>query len=199
MNPQKIAKQIIALKRKDFELRSDLIKRGELFNGYNKEMEALHHRNARELEAIIDKIGYPTSEKVGEEASEAAWMIIQHSIGRPNFMRKGARLLAEAVEDNMADPKHLAYLTDRIAVYEGKPQRYGTQFDWDENGQMSPRSFDNLEQVNERRKKVGLNTLDEQIAIMRKQVEIENRMPPTNLEKRQQEYNEWRRRTGWMQ
>jgi len=49
------------------------------------------------LNDIIEKIGYPTVEKVGEEASEAAWLIIEHSIGQPNFMRKCAELLEKAV------------------------------------------------------------------------------------------------------
>ena len=45
------------------------------------------------------------------------------------------KLLEVAVSENKADPKNLAYLTDRVALFEGKPQLYGTQFDWDENGE----------------------------------------------------------------
>ncbi|MBK8081497.1 MAG: hypothetical protein IPK25_15205 [Saprospiraceae bacterium] len=43
-----------------------------------------------------------------------------------------------AVSEGKADAKSLAYLTDRIAVLEGKLQLYGTQYDWDNNGNMSP-------------------------------------------------------------
>jgi hypothetical protein len=31
-----------------------------------------------------------------------------------------------------------AMLEDRIRAFEGRPQRYGTQFDWDANGEPSP-------------------------------------------------------------
>ncbi len=147
MDIKSIAEKIIRLKKRDESLRSELIIKGSLSDGYDPEMEALHNSNAKELSQITETIGYPTSEKVGEKASAAAWLVIQHAIGQPDFMKKAARLLETAVNDQKADPIGLAYLTDRIAVFEGKPQRYGTQFDWDENGEMKPYQFDNLEKV----------------------------------------------------
>ncbi|MGH1364548.1 MAG: hypothetical protein ACRBF0_13390 [Calditrichia bacterium] len=69
MNPKVIAATIIRLSNEDEQLRSELIKTGELSNGYNERMEALHTRNAKELDQIIDTIGYPTIGNVGKEAS----------------------------------------------------------------------------------------------------------------------------------
>jgi hypothetical protein len=198
MNSESIATKIINLKRNDLQLREELIKNGKLFNGYDKAMEELHNRNAKELNDIIDKIGYPTIDKVGKEACEAAWLVIQHSIGQPHFMKKCVRLLENAVSENKADPKNLAYLIDRIAVLEGKMQLYGTQFDWNENGELSPNQIDDLAKVNQRRKSIGLNTLEEQTVIIRRQAENENQSPPTDLKKRKKEYDEWRRKTGWI-
>ncbi|SFD84922.1 DUF6624 domain-containing protein [Flavobacterium phragmitis] len=195
---QDIAQKIIELKNADFELREKLIQNGKLSEGYNPEMEKLHNKNAKELEVIISQIGYPSIDKVGEEASQSAWIIIQHAIAQPDFMRKCAKELEKAVNENKADPINLAYLTDRIAVFEGKPQLYGTQFDWDENGEMSPNSFDDLTKVNERRKQIGFNTLEEQIKIMRKRVKDENQLRPIDFEKRKLEMEEWRKKTGWI-
>ncbi|GHA78402.1 DUF6624 domain-containing protein [Pontibacter akesuensis] len=193
-----IAERIINLKNEDLALRDKLIKNGQLSEGYNEEMEKLHNSNAEILNEIINTIGYPTLDKVGKEASEAAWLVIQHSIGQPGFMRKCVKLLESAVSENKANPRSLAYLTDRIAVYEGRPQLYGTQFDWDENGELSPRPYDDLANVNQRRKSVGLNTLEEQTDIMRGQVKSENQAPPTDLENRKQKYDEWRKAAGWI-
>lgn len=198
MNNEDIARKIIELKNSDLELRNRLLKKGQLAKRYNKEMEKLHNRNAAELQHIIDDIGYPTIDKVGEEASDAAWLIIQHAISQPEFMRNCAESLKKAVDEDKADPKHLAYLVDRIAVFEGKPQLYGTQFDWDEHGEMSPNSFDDLAKVNHRRKSIGLNTLEEQIDIMRARVRNENQAPPTDIEERRMQYNHWRRTVGWI-
>lgn len=190
------AKEIVALKNADLAFRNKLIQQGKLEEGYNPEMEAIHNANAQALSEIIDTIGYPTVTKVGPEASEAAWLIIQHAISQPAFMRKCAELLAEAVRENEANPLNLAYLTDRIATFEGKPQLYGTQFDWDENGAMSPKPYD--DQADQRRKTIGLNTIAEQTTIMRQRVVEENQAPPMDIEKRSREYEAWRMRVGWV-
>ena len=128
MNYKSSAETIIVLSNADQVLRDRLVQNGQLGEGYHEEMEALHGRNAKLLNEIMDVIGYPTIDKVGEEASEAAWLIIQHSIGHPSFMKKCKDLLEKAVNENRANPRNLAYLTDRIAVFEGKPQLYDNQF-----------------------------------------------------------------------
>jgi len=197
MDYKRIAENIIDLKNADITLREKLIQSGQLSNGYNEEMNELHNRNAKILNEIIDLIGYPTTDKVGKEANEATWLIIQHAISQPEFMRKCAALLASAVKENKADLKSLAYLTDRIAVFEEKLQLYGTQFDWDENGNLSPNPFDDLNKVNERRKSIGLNSMEEQIEIIRVQVKSENQSPPKDFEKRKQEIEQWKKNVGW--
>ena len=197
MNYEEIAEQIIGLKNVDLEFRQKLIQSGRLSAGYNEEMANIHSRNAKILEEIIDTIGYPTVDKVGKEASEAAWLVIQHSIGEPNFMKKSAKLLKVAVNENKADPKGLAYLTDRIAVFEGKPQLYGTQFDWDENGEMNPNKFDDIVKVNQRRQAIGLNTLEEQTYIMKERVKNENQRAPKDFEERKREIEKWKKTVGW--
>lgn len=197
MDYKSIAENIIDLKNADFSFREKLVQSGQLSSGYGEEMKNLHNRNAKILSDIIDTIGYPTIDKVGKEANEAAWLIIQHSIGQPEFMRKCAELLESAVREDKADLKSLAYLTDRIAVFEEKPQLYGTQFDWDENGNLSPNLFDDVNKVNERRKSIGLNTMEEQTEIMRAQVKSENKSPPKDFEKRKQEIEQWKKNVGW--
>lgn len=197
MDYKGIAEKIIDLKIADVTLRGKLVQRGQLSEGYNEEMKRLHNKHAKILNGIIDAIGYPTIEKVGKEATEATWLVIQHSIGQPWFMRKCAELLERAVTEHKADPINLAYLTDRIAVLEGRPQRYGTQFDWDETGRLSPNRVDNPTAVDERRKSIGLNTLGEQTETMRRQAQNEKQLPPTDFEKRKHEMEEWKKSVGW--
>lgn len=197
MDYKSIAENIIALKNADLALREKLVQSGQLCEGYNEEMKELHNRNAKILSDIIDTIGYPTIDKVGKEANEATWLIIQHSIGQPQFMKKCAELLESAVREDKADLKSLAYLTDRIAVFEEKQQLYGTQFDWDENGNLSPNPFDDFNKVNERRKSIGLNTMEEQTEIIRRQAKNENQSPPTDIENRKQEIEQWKKNVGW--
>ncbi len=197
MDYKNIAEKIIELKNADLTLRNKLIQNGQLSEGYNEQMKELHNENAKILNEIIDTIGYPTIDKVGKEANEATWLVIQHSIEQPIFMKKCLKLLKKAVNESKADLKSLAYLTDRIAVFEGKPQLYGTQFDWDENENLSPNIFDDLTKVNERRKSIGLNTLEEQIEIIRRRVKNENQTPPKDFENRKQEIEQWKKNVGW--
>ncbi len=198
MKYKDIADKIIGLKDADLKLRDQLIQKGLLGKGYHKEMEQMHTKNATLLNEIIDRIGYPTIDKVGEAASEAAWLVIQHAIGHPDFMKKCLKLLEDAVNEKKANPKNLAFLADRIAVFEGKLQRYGTQFDWDENGTLSPNPFDDLEKVNQRRKSIGLSTLEEQTEIIRKRTKNENEKPPTDFKQRKKEMEEWKKSVGWI-
>lgn len=198
MDFKSIAELIIELKNADLALREKLVQSSQLNNGYNKEMRELHNSNTKILSDIIDKIGYPSIDKVGKEANEATWLIIQHAIEQPEFMRKCAKLLEKEVSQNKADPKSLEYLTDRIAVFEGKEQLYGTQFDWDEHGNLSPNPFDDINKVNKRRQSIGLNTLEEQTELIRRQAKNEKQSPPSDFENRKQEFEKWKRDVGWI-
>lgn len=198
MDFKSIAEKIIDLKDADLDLRDKLIRDGQLGDGYHEEMEKLHKKNTAVLNEIINRIGYPTIDKVGKKACEAAWLVIQHSIGNPSFMKKCVTLLKHASLENDVDQKQLAYLTDRIAGFEGKPQLYGTQFDWDEKGELSPNEIDDLTKVNQRRKAVGLNRLEEQIEIMRGRAIKENQSPPLDFERRKQDFEQWKKKVGWI-
>lgn len=105
--------------------------------------------------------------------------------------------MKDLVNENKASPINLAYLTDRIAVFEGSPQLYGTQFDWDENGELSPNSYDDLTKVNQRRNSLGLNSLQDQTEMIRTRVKTENQTPPKDFDKRKKDFEQWRRKVGW--
>lgn len=198
MRIDQLADQIIELKNKDILLRDELISQGKLSDGYHPTMEEVHNSNAAALNKIIDNIGFPTINIVGREASEAAWLIIQHAIGQPEFMRKCRDLLAKAVSEQKADLKSLAYLTDRIAVFEGKPQLYGTQFDWDENGKLSPNTYDDYSLVEQRRFGAGFNSLKEQTELIRKRAKVESQSPPKDMINRNRLMREWKIKVGWL-
>ena len=113
-------------------------------------------------------------------------------------MKKCVKLLENLVENNTGPiTKNLAYLKDRIAVFEGKSQLYGTQFDWNKNGELSPQRFDDLSKVNQRRKSIGLNSISEQTKIIRQQAKNENHSPPLDFEKKKRDFDSWRRKVGW--
>jgi hypothetical protein len=191
--------QLIELYHNDEQTRARLIKQGKLFDGYSSEMEQVHVHNAARLEAIIDEFGWPGVSLVGEDGCWLVWMIAQHAIGLPDFQRKCLSLLTAAVKEEQAPAVHVAYLTDRIKFNERQPQLYGTVFDWDEDGQLSPWAVQDEAGVDDRRATVGLVPLAEATAEARKQAAAEGNTPPADYKARQWEIEEWARRTGWKQ
>jgi hypothetical protein len=175
-----------------------LVRDGSLFEGYAPEMERVHLQNATRLEAILVRFGWPGLSAVGEDGAEAAWLIAQHAISRPAFQRCCLGLLRAAVKSGEASPSHQAYLTDRIRFNERKPQVFGTVFDWDENGEMSPWEIEDPDHVEERRAAVGLPPLDETIHRMRVQAASGGSGPPRDYRARQQGIRQWAREVGWL-
>lgn len=181
----------------DLALRSELAASGELFEGYHPRMEALHQAHAARLEALVDVHGWPTATLVGPEASEAAWLILQHAIGCPDLQRRGLGWLADAVARGEAPARQLAMLEDRVRRLEGRPQLYGTQFDWDEHGELVPEPLEDADDVDRRRAGVGLEPLASATDRLRVAAAREGQQPPADLGARRAGYEAWLRRVGW--
>lgn len=192
-----LAERLVAMSREDLAKREELVRRDELFGGYHPEMRAVHDRNAAALRAVLDEGGWPPRSVIGEEAAQAAWLIVQHAIGHPDLQRRCRDLMRTAVADGEAEPAQLAMLEDRIRVFEGRPQLYGTQFDWDDAGELSPRPIEAPDEVDVRRARVGLGSLAERQAELRSQAEREGDSPPRDREAKRAAYQAWHRETGW--
>ena len=135
---ERIRGELLELSRLDEETRHQLVRDGSLFDGYAEAMERVHLANAARLERILDENGWPGHSIAGPDGAEAAWIVAQHAISLPSFQRRCLDLITGAVESGEAPAKHRAYLTDRIRFNEHRPQVYGTVFDWDAEGKMSP-------------------------------------------------------------
>jgi hypothetical protein len=190
--------EILWMIKQDGEIRADLASTGELFQGYHPLMAAIHGDNATRLNEIVERHGWPDREIVGDEGSEAAWRIVQHAIAQPDFQRRMLKLLEAKAAEGKIELWQPAYLEDRIRSLEGRPQRYGTQFDWNENGEMSPYpAIEDPENVNQLRASVGLNSLEEQIRRTKHALAESNELPPRDFHKRQAEMDAWASSVGW--
>lgn len=184
-----------SLAEQDLRIRERLAADLSLFEGYHPEMREVHERNAAVLDRMIREGGWPTSAAVGEDGAEAAWLIVQHAIGMPPFQRRCLKLLQEAAAKGLVPPWQPAMLLDRICVFEGKPQVYGTSFDWDEEGRMSPCPIGDPASVDERRAAAGLPPLAD--AVARQRAETAGEPRPRDLAERGRRMEEWARSVGW--
>ncbi len=186
---------LISLAARDLETRERLAADLSLFDGYHPEMQAIHEKNAAIVDEVIKERGWPTCDMAGDDGAEAAWLIVQHAIGRPEFQRRCLKLLEQAASEGSVPLWQPAMLLDRILVFEGQPQVYGTSFDWDEAGLMSPRPIADPALVDRRRAAAGLAPLAEAIASHRRQTAAEPK--PKSFSERQQRMEEWARSVGW--
>lgn len=181
------SKELIELAEKDLSLREKLASEGKLSNCYDPEMGKIHRQNAEKLRKIIGKIGFPTVSKVGEKASAAAWLVVQHSIGEPEFMKECYKMMIENRTD--INPLNIAYLHDRIQVFQNRPQKYGTQLT--EEGVPYP--VESKNKLNEERLKVNLKLFSQE--------EI-NRIPDIEeipeIDAKDAGYTAWRIKAGWI-
>ncbi len=192
-----LRERLLAMLAEDTRVRGELAAGRELYEGYAPRMAEVHLRNAREFEAIVAEHGWPGRTLVGEDGAHAAWVVLQHAIACPHLMRRCHILLAEAVSRGEAAPAHAAALEDRIRVFEQRPQRYGTQFDWDEHGRMAPLPLEDPARVNEYRRGVGLGPLEERLEQVR--AELGHEPPPSDYQVRRRAALDWARSVGWLE
>ena len=193
-----LRRELLAMRDEDLRVREELAATGELFDGYNKTMEAVHLKNAARLEELIEKHGWTGNSLVGEDGAEAAWLVAQHAISLPAFSRRVLEILKEESKRGEVPAWQIAYLQDRILFFEGKPQIYGTQFDWNERNAVSPHEIFEPEKIDERRASVGLEVPYSEVIKQHNQaVKKSNETAPQDLAARQRNFLEWARRVGW--
>lgn len=113
--------------------------------------------NLEQLKKIITACGWPGASK----DSHSAWLLAQHADSDIAFQRLAKGLLEASVKAGIAAPRDLAYLADRIAANEGRPQEYGTQFSQTDRCHLVIMPVDDRQLVNPRRLAVGLQSLEE--------------------------------------
>lgn len=114
--------------------------------------------NLIKVRMLVTKYSWLGADVIGEQCNTAMFMVIQHA-DLP-VQEKYLPMIREAVASGRAQPRHLALLEDRVALREGRKQRYGTQLRWDlrvNAYRLAP--LEDPDFVDERRKSVGLSPL----------------------------------------
>jgi hypothetical protein len=189
-----LRQELVAMRAEDLRVRDELLAGGELGEAYAPAMEVVHRKNAARLKLIIDEHGWPDHDLVGADGTLAAWFIAQHAIGEPAFQRQVLALVHEKVKRGKVPAAQEAYLSDRIAMYEGRPQRFGTQSLPCPDGQYRRWKTEDPEHLNERRTAIGLPPLPDDPA--------ETEPPPEVLAEYQEwlkNYEDWLQKVGWQQ
>jgi hypothetical protein len=186
--------ELIAMDEHDQAVRAELAADGSLFDGYHPRMAAVHDANAARLRTIITTHGWPTEHLVGVDGAKAAHRIAQHSINHPDFMRECRRLLDDASVKSEVPRWQFAYIDDRIRVFEGSQQRYGTHWRGGPNG-PEPYPIEDAAHVDERRAALGLPSLAE----LKLSTEGEPSWNEETARRLEEQELAWRKAVGWIE
>jgi hypothetical protein len=151
-----LAKRLIAMQHADQSMRRAAIA------GFSAWDHDLDHKQTEELKRMINRHGWPTISLVGEAASHAAWVLVQHADHDPDFQMCALKMMEDIrlVTPDDVSWHDVAYLTDRILVHNlKKPQWFGTQHYLNQKGKLVPFTIEDKKHVNKRRIEYGLETL----------------------------------------
>ena len=190
---ESLEKALLDMEARDQALRAELTAAGDLNHTYHPRLEELHRANASRLRQMVAVFGWPGIALVGEKGAKAAWRIALHSISEPAFMRQCRDMLDSASQNGDSPRWQFAIIDDRIRVYEGRPQRYGTQLRLGPNG-LEPHPIENESRVNSMRMQAGLPPLARTLA----QARAQPQPAVTDQAARDAADLEFRRTVGWI-
>ncbi|MBS9775372.1 hypothetical protein KGV52_01510 [Candidatus Gracilibacteria bacterium] len=161
-----IQEQLEKIEKKDQEVREkylEVIKNGseEEKNIFFKKMDEIDKQNLQYVETIIDDFGgIPNIKELGIQYCDTILLILIHS--ELEIQEKYLPVVEHFIKNNPKLKSNLALLIDKIQVAKTNTQTYGTQLFFNEEIQKYDFfKIQERETVNERRQKIGLDTLEE--------------------------------------
>lgn len=119
--------------------------------------------NTERLSALMARCGWPSTAAHGARAVKDAWLVVQRAERDPVFQKQVLALVEQAATTGGdALDQSFAYLYDRIAVIEKRPQHYGTQLSAPTRVYcaLAFDPMDDREQVEARRARLGMAPLE---------------------------------------
>ena len=130
----------------------------------SEEMERIDSRNLRLVDSIL-RDGIPAG--LAEKSYDAIWIIIDHA--PLDVQKKRLPMLKHAAKEGFISPNRMATLSDRIAMREGRRQRFGTQsYQTVVDGKpvLYIWPVRNARRLNVRRQQINTCTIEEYVALL---------------------------------
>lgn len=127
--------------------------RDAAFKIVSGQIRAIDAANQKALLEMLPPEGWFTIGTYGREASQAAFMIVQHA--NPELWRRFLPVLEPLAAKGEISGGDYALMYDRLATTEGRPQRYGSQMKC-ENGRFVPFPVEDPDRIEQRRAALGM-------------------------------------------
>ncbi len=176
-----LRRELLERMERDQAIRKSLINKSgeagkEAFNadpGTIGEMMKVDRENREWLAEQIEQAGWPGKSKVGKDGAHAAWLLVQHADQDRQFQQRCLDLMQEAGSEEVSGVD-IAYLTDRVLVGQGKPQRYGTQVGM-VDGQPKVNECEDPDNLDARRAELGMGPISEYLDRIREAYGLEDK------------------------
>jgi hypothetical protein len=117
--------------------------------------------NTFDLKHLLKIHGWFSISKFGEKTSHEAWLLAQHADHDLAFQKEVLALLEELYPRGEVKKGNYAYLFDRVAKHENRPQRFGTQGSCQPDGKWKPHPLEDETQLDAQRAAFGLGVFSE--------------------------------------
>ncbi len=159
--------KLLAIFDDDQQIRQQFIAAQKEFGYQSRQVDSLGKMmmfkdsiNQIKVIEILDKHGWVGPDKVGGQANQTLFLVIQHA--DLATQQKYLPMMREAVKNKNANSNSLALLEDRVALREGRKQMYGSQIGYDDKTNKSyVLPLEDPDNVDKRRAEVGLGLLSD--------------------------------------
>jgi len=166
-----LRQELLQLVEQDQAIRNELIKKGieHPDESVLARMKVIDAANTERMRAIVRQYGWPGPELVGQDGTEAAFLLVQHA--DLALQKEMLPLVEKSYKSGQLSGQSYALLLDRVLVGEGKPQVYGTQAkrmeEW-KGREPVLQPIEDEANVDKRRAEVGLFPLSEYRELLKK-------------------------------
>lgn len=131
---------------------------------YITKMWKIDTTNQGQVLPILEAYGWIPKSKIGEKAADAIFYVVQHS--SKEILEKYLPQMEALARQGEASATDAAKMRDRLLMWNGKKQLYGTQGSGGlrEGNEIAIWPIEDPENVNKRRKEVGFTTTVEENA-----------------------------------
>jgi hypothetical protein len=123
--------------------------------------QRIDEANTAWLEKQVAAHGWFRISEYGAEADDDAWLLVQHADRDVAFQKEILAILEKLIPAGETSKKHYAYLYDRVAIAEKRPQRFGTQGECTRPGVFEPLAVEEPARLDELRASFDLSPIDE--------------------------------------
>lgn len=164
-----LSRALLERVRVDQAIRDTMVQRMQagqtVDSSFAARMMHIDSANTTWLKGVVARRGWPGRSAVGPEASNAAFLIVQHAVHDSAFQAQALALMEKGVATGEVSGADVAMLADRVAVHRGKPQRYGTQAKLLE-GRLVLDPIEDSAHVDQRRAALGMPPLREYVRVL---------------------------------